>query len=85
MKNKLSPQNKIVLNFLFLLILILKFSLLEDEVISKRRARNRSRILYFCKTIIFYIFLFYLFFIPNMILVFVYHEQFLLFFGNEKN
>ena len=61
-----------------------KIQLLEDEVISKRRARNRSRILYFCKTIVFYIFLFYLFFIPNMILVFVYHEQFLLFFGNEK-
>ena len=60
-----------------------KIQLLEDEVINRRRARNRSWILSFCKTCIFYIFLLYLFFIPNMVIIFMYHDDLLRIFDNS--
>ena len=39
-----------------------KIQLLEDEVISKRRARNRSRILYFVK-LLFFTFFYFIYFL----------------------
>ena len=60
-----------------------KIKLLEDDIINKRRSRNRLQILLSCKNFIFYIFLLYLFLIPNMIIIFVYHDNLLAIFDNS--
>ena len=61
-----------------------KIKLLENEIINKRKLRNRSKMFYFLKMAFFYIIILYLFFIPNMIIVFVYHDSIVGLFSNTS-